>query len=292
MFGFLNINKPPGPSSHDVVARVRRILPRKIKVGHAGTLDPLAKGVLVLCVGPATRLAEYVQRLEKRYTAEVTLAATSSTDDTEGEITETTNLPTPPKEAEIRDVLQRFVGRIMQVPPAYSAVHVNGQRSYKLARAGKQIDLPARQVEIHRIDLISYTYPHLLIDVRCGSGTYLRALSRDIGEALHVGGYCSDLIRTQVGPFKLDNALPIDSLDPQRDLLRPLLAVENLPQIVADPDQARRLANGMVIEMAEMADEIAGSEIAIIGPDGVLLAIGEADQTRRIIKPVKVFVGR
>lgn len=289
MFGFLNINKPPGPSSHDVVASVRRILPRKIKVGHAGTLDPLAKGVLVLCVGPATRLAEYVQRLEKRYTAEVTLAATSSTDDTEGEITETTNLPAPPKEAEIRDVLQRFVGRIMQVPPAYSAVHVNGQRSYKLARAGKQIDLPARQVEIHRIDLISYTYPHLLIDVRCGSGTYLRALSRDIGEALHVGGYCSDLIRTQVGPFKLDNALPIDSLDPQRDLLQPLLAVENLPRIVADPDQAKRLANGGAIEMTH---EIAGSEIAIIGPDGILLAIGEADQTRRIIKPVKVFVGR
>ncbi|HOF19452.1 MAG TPA: tRNA pseudouridine(55) synthase TruB, partial [Phycisphaerae bacterium] len=165
MFGFFNLRKPAGPTSHDMVSAVRRLLPRGTRVGHAGTLDPFADGVLVICVGPAARLAEFVQAAPKRYRAVVTLGATSTTDDPEGEILPREPAP-PPSPQDVRQAVARFVGEIPQTPPAHSAVLVNGHRAYKLARAGRELNLRPRVVAIHAIDVIRYDWPRLTLDVR------------------------------------------------------------------------------------------------------------------------------
>jgi len=291
VFGFLNINKPAGPTSHDVVLQVRRLIRRagagkRVKVGHAGTLDPFAHGVLLVCVGPATRLAEYVQRSPKRYQAEVTLAATSTTDDTEGQI-----LPrkasTPPSGQQVREVLSKFVGLIEQVPPSHSAVHVNGERSYKLARSGVSPVLRPRQVRIESITLVSYAWPSLTIDVRCGSGTYLRALARDIGSRLGVGGYCSGLTRTSVGSFTIADAIGPNHVNLKTHLLSPLSALSELGRATVGRVSARRLANGNAVDLpAPMQD----GEIAVLSEDGELLAIGQAVAGR--FQPTKVFTAK
>jgi len=282
MFGFFNIYKPAGPTSHDVVVGVRRLLRgissrasrRGPKVGHAGTLDPFAEGVLVLCVGRATRLAEYVQRSHKRYDAEVILGAMSTTDDSLGRITESP-VTEAPCERRIRRACERFVGRIEQAPPAHSAVHVNGRRAYELARAGRRIELPPRPVVIHRIEVISYAFPRLRLDVTCGSGTYIRALARDIGHALGVGGYCSALRRTEVGPYRIGEAIPVEKLDPRRDILDPLTALEALGRLTVGEAQRQRLAVGNTVELAE---SVPAGELAVVDTQGRLIAIARADE--------------
>ena len=287
MFGLFNVNKPIGPTSHDVVAGVRRRVGRKIKVGHAGTLDPFASGVLVVCVGPATRLADYVQSQPKRYAAEVTLGATSATDDPEGPITPTPSAG-PVSEARVRDVLDRFVGRIMQVPPAHSAVHVDGRRAYKLARKGDRVDLPPRPVTIHAIELVRCDAARLELDVRCGSGAYIRSLARDIGAALGVGGYCSRLVRTAVGDFRVEDAIGPDDLDPQRHLLPASLAVAAMPRVTAAAPDREQLARGRAIHIQQTPPAPAGSEIAVIDADGRLLAVATLDAANTL-RPAKVF---
>ena len=284
MFGFLNIRKPPGPTSHDVVASVRRQLGRKVKVGHAGTLDPFAEGVLVVCVGPATRLAQYVQAQAKRYVAEVTLGARSTTDDPEGEIAQTP--ASAPPEAAVREALAGFVGEISQVPPAHSAVHVAGRRAYKLARRGQAPDLPARTVTVHAIDLLGYEFPRLRIDVTCGSGTYIRALARDLGVALGLGGYCSALTRTAVGGFVLAESVTLDGLRPEEHLIEPIAAVKHLPTVTASADEARALAGGMRIALPAPTPD---GQVAVIDAGGKLLAIAVASNDRGTLSPVKVF---
>jgi len=294
--GFLNVNKPPGPTSHDVVAAVRRRLPRRPKVGHAGTLDPFAEGVLVLCVGPATRLADYVQAAAKRYRATVRLGATSSTDDTEGEIAELriadrglrigdTGAPSPDTSA-IRATLARFVGEIEQVPPAFSAVHVDGRRAYELARRGRDVRLAPRKVTVHSVELLAYDWPRLEIDVLCGGGTYVRALARDIGAALGVGGYCARLIRTAVGAFTIDKAIVPDDLDVERDLLSPLTAVAHLPRWTADERQEHSLRNGNAIDLD--TPPRAGA-VAMLDGRGRLLGIGRIEPGGRRLYPRRVF---
>ncbi len=284
MFGFLNVHKPPGPTSHDVVVCVRRRLPRKTKVGHAGTLDPFAQGVLVVCVGPATRLAGYVQAQPKRYAAEITLGATSSTDDPDGDI-EARPRTGPPAEPDVREVIGRFVGEIEQVPPAHSAIHVAGRRAYELARAGQAPALAPRRVSIHGLDLVGYAWPLLTIDVRCGSGTYLRALARDIGEALGVGGYCSALTRTGVGTFELSAAVPLDELNPQWHLLPPLVAVEALPKAVVNPEEQRRISMGQSVRPATPVED--AEEVAVLGTARGLVAIATVHSGE--LRPTKVF---
>lgn len=283
MFGFLNINKPAGLTSHDVVAAIRKRLPRRTRVGHAGTLDPFATGVLVLCIGPATRLAEYVQKQPKRYLAEVTLGATSTTDDCEGEITP---LRQPsarhPGSKQIARVIEGFVGDIRQVPPAHSAVHVNGERAYKLARRGDDVKLAARTVTIHNISLDSYEFPKFTIDVRCGSGTYIRALARDIGGRLGVGGYCSKLTRTEIGVFKLTDAIEIDEVSSETRLLDPLIALEGIPRVSLDTAQSHRVRNGNPI-----ATDLSAGETALIDDQGKLLAVATVDGN--LLKPSRVF---
>jgi len=293
MFGLFNVNKPVGPTSHDIVARVRKLIGRrKVKVGHAGTLDPFANGVLVVCVGPATRLADYVQQQSKGYLAGITLGAVSDTDDITGTITENPDA-TPVDIDNVRGAVETFVGLIDQVPPAHSAVHVDGKRAYDLARAGHQLDLPSREVNVYKIALTAYEYPNLTIDVSCGAGTYMRSLARDIGAKLGVGAYCGSLTRTSIGKFDLTDAVDADDLDPAANLIDPIAALDTLTRIAVDAADRNRLAMG---KMARLPDGTSPQdptpEIAVTDLSGRLLAIAELADTPNgpSIKPSKVFV--
>ena len=294
MFGLLNIHKPAGMSSHSVVGRVRRCCPRKTRVGHTGTLDPFATGVLVVGVGPATKLADYVQRQAKRYEAEITLDVTSSTGDPEGELSPAESPGAPPDETTIRAALGQFVGEIEQVPPAYSAIHIDGQRAYKLARAGKHVEIPSRKVRIDSIELLKYDYPTLSIRVQCGSGTYIRSLARDIGQLVSGGGYCSALCRTAVGEFTTESAVALDDVDPERDMLPAKLAVPDLPLFELADDRMVDLRNGKALAFdAVSLDAVAlddGAEIGLTSEQGELIALARWDADRSVALPKKVFL--
>jgi tRNA pseudouridine55 synthase len=205
------IDKPAGISSFGVVACVRRQLTeaagRKIKVGHCGTLDPFATGLLILVSGKMTRQAEQFSKLDKVYEAVVRIGATSTTGDPEGEITEQ-SLQVPNLQ-EIKETLQKFTGRITQIPPIYSAIKINGQRAYKLARKGEKPEMPARQVEIYSLELLSYDYPTLKIRAHVSSGTYIRTLAEDIGRELKIGAYTTELRRTKIGDYDVKDATEI-----------------------------------------------------------------------------------
>jgi tRNA pseudouridine55 synthase len=221
MDGYLLIDKPAGWTSHDVVAKVRSILKKetgqKIKVGHTGTLDPFATGLLVIVVGSYTKRAAEFSKLDKTYEAEVTLGATSTTGDPEGEIKKSrewrveSREKTPPRE-ELEKVLKSFMGEIEQTPHAFSAIKVDGQRAYKLARAGKEVVLEPRKVKVYSIENVDYNYPKLKFTAKVSSGTYIRSLAEDIGQKLGTGAYLSDLRRTQVGEYKLKNSVFPDKL--------------------------------------------------------------------------------
>jgi len=247
--GVLVIDKPRGPSSMDVIRIVRRkIGRRRSKVGHAGTLDPLASGVLVVCVGrAATREIDRLMATEKRYRADLDLSAFSTTEDAEGERREVAPPEPEPDEAAIRHLLaERFTGRIEQRPPAFSAMKVGGRRAYALARAGAAPDLPARPVVIHAIEVVTWEWPRLVLDVRCGKGTYIRSLARDIGEALGTGGLLADLRRTAVGPFTIEEAVLPDAL-PEPLTGETLLPVEVIAERLGTPDSGDDDAAGDLI---------------------------------------------
>jgi tRNA pseudouridine55 synthase len=283
--GWLVIDKPLGMTSRDVVNRAQRWFPRRTPIGHTGTLDPLATGVLVLAVGVATRLAEYVQALGKIYETEFTFGATSATDDAEGPITPTAGAAAPDRTT-VETALQRFIGLIEQVPPAFSAVQVEGQRAYRQARAGAAVSLSARTVRIDVIQFLEYTYPRLRLEVRCGKGTYIRSLARDLGAMLGCGGYVSQLRRTAVGDFTVAEAV---SLDAETVPLIPLeRGVEALPRLDVPLSAVTRLINGAMVAWPDPLP--AGTEAAAFA-DGRLIAIVvmQADAT---IRPVKVLASR
>jgi tRNA pseudouridine55 synthase len=294
VFGLLNIAKPPGPTSHDIVDLIRRRIGRGVKVGHAGTLDPFAEGVLVLCLGPATRLADYVQAQPKRYVATVTLGAVSDTDDPTGCVTPVTGAE-PPAPDRVQGVLKGFLGVLQQVPPAHSAVHAGGQRAYKLARAGQAPQLAPRAVTVHQIELRSYTYPTLELAVSCGSGTYIRALARDVGRALGCGGYCSALVRTAVGPFTIEQAVAPDQVDLSRHLLQPVSALGDMPRVTLSASACAHLASGRAVQLAReqlprpAADKAKAEELAVLDEQGGLVAIGVLGGDGVTFRPAKVF---
>ncbi|MCH8044132.1 MAG: tRNA pseudouridine(55) synthase TruB [Planctomycetes bacterium] len=286
-FGLLNIHKPPGMTSRRVVDRVVRLVGKKTKVGHAGTLDPLATGVLVVCLGRATRLIEYVQRMPKRYTGTFLLGRTSTTEDVEGEVTELVNPPLPTRES-IEQAAQQLVGQIQQRPPAFSALKIDGRRAYDLARRGETPDLKPRTITVHSIELLSYEYPQFVLDIRCGSGTYVRSLGRDLAESLGTGAVMSALERTAIGGFRLTcsdrgwqgqascpwhPAVDLDELtaDNLSEHLHPaLIAVESLPSVTLTADQYARIANGQTIGLTDPPD---ADEIAALDSVGRLAAI-------------------
>ncbi len=216
MDGILLVDKPEGWTSHDVVAKVRSVIKvetgQKVKVGHTGTLDPAATGLLVLVLGQYTKRAGEFSKLDKVYEAELTLGAMSSTGDREGEISRQETGDRRLGKEEIEEVLKSFIGEIEQTPPAFSAIKVDGQRAYKLARAGKEVDIKPRKTTVYSLLSTYYRYPKLCITARVSSGTYIRSLAEDIGEKLETGAYLSALRRTQIGKYSLSNGLALENL--------------------------------------------------------------------------------
>jgi tRNA pseudouridine55 synthase len=223
LHGILVFDKPLGWSSMKAVAAVRRRA-GGVRTGHAGTLDPLATGVLVLALGRATRFIEHLMDTEKRYRTIVDLSAFTTTDDLEGARTDIT-VSSPPTHAALNEVLRRFVGTIQQRPPAFSAMKVGGRRAYRLARAGREVDLPPRPVVVRELRCLRYEWPNAELDIRSGKGFYVRSLARELGQALGTGGHCATLRRTAVGPFDEKRATTVQSL-PERLACADLLPIE------------------------------------------------------------------
>jgi tRNA pseudouridine55 synthase len=287
MFGLLNLDKPAGVTSRDVVNRVQRLV-RPEKVGHAGTLDPLATGVLVVGIGQATRLVEYVQRLPKTYRGTFLLGRTSDTEDIEGQVRELTGPPAPTCD-QMQSVLPRFVGRIQQSPPAYSALRVAGRRAYDLARQGQPVELAPRAIEIFSLELLSYDYPELTLLVRCGSGTYIRTLGRDIARSLGTDAVMSALRREAIGGFSVATALPAGAITfetIEANLLPPILAVSDMPQIVVSGDEARRLVQGQPI--ANRWHAVTGELAAVTLEDRFMAIVASLEEGK--LRATKCFV--
>ncbi|MGN6134591.1 MAG: tRNA pseudouridine(55) synthase TruB, partial [Aureliella sp.] len=252
--GLLVIDKPAGVSSRDCVNHVQRALRnRKIKVGHAGTLDPMATGVLLVAVGEATRLVEYLHDLDKSYAAEFEFGKSSDTLDREGEITLWPDAPQPTPE-QLAAACQRWIGPVMQRPPRYSAIKINGQRAYDLARSGAEFEPEARCVRIDRLAVTAYEYPHWSFELDCGSGTYVRSLGRDIAQQLDNAAIMTALVRTAIGPFTLHDAHPLAHFEHPaavEDCLRsPLEGLPQWPRAVVDARQAAALRNGQAIDLS------------------------------------------
>jgi tRNA pseudouridine55 synthase len=252
-FGLININKPRGETSRWVVNQVQQLI-RPTKVGHAGTLDPLATGVLVVAVGPATRLVEYVQMMRKSYRAEFLLGRVSPTEDIEGDVKELEN-PAIPSFGEIEDAAQRLVGEIMQRPPAFSALKVAGKRAYKLARQGNEVVLAERPITVYKFEIVEYDYPRLVANIECSSGTYVRSLGRDLAELLGTGAVMSVLERTAIGSFTIQDAIELSQIKAQTLttlLLPPSLAVAELQSLVLSDDQVNRIRFGQLLELPSL----------------------------------------
>lgn len=288
--GVLNIDKPAGWTSHDVVAKVRRLTGVR-QVGHAGTLDPMATGVLVVCLGQATRLVEYVAGLRKVYLADVTLGVATDTYDATGQPTAT--MPTPALTvAELDRQMAQFRGVIWQTPPIYSALKQDGEALYKRARRGEAVEVPARQVTVYEFTLLSFDGVVLRAQITCSAGTYVRSLAHDLGQALGCGAHLSALRRLAVGSFAVQEAVTLEQLTATADrwpvfLLPATAAVSHLPQVVFGETETRRLLHGQAV---------AGPGSAPEGParahddTGRLLAIVQFDRVAGVWRPLKVLV--
>ncbi len=286
-FGFLNINKPSGMTSHDVVAQLRRTL-RLRKLGHAGTLDPLATGVLVLCVGQATRLSEYVMRGDKRYRAVIQAGVSTESYDAEGEVLSRRDASGLERQT-VMEALDCFRGDQQQLPPMYSAVKQDGRKLYELARAGKTVTRRPREVTIHTLELVDWTPPTFTLELGCSAGTYVRSLAHDLGEALGTGAYLAALTRTASGAFRLQDAVtPEDVLagpDWRSRLVPPSQALPQMPQIRLDEIARDRLLLGQTV--ARRAGDPSSALAQALGPTGSLLAIVECKGS--LWQPRKVF---
>jgi tRNA pseudouridine55 synthase len=285
--GLLVVNKPRGMTSRRVVDIVQRLV-RPAKAGHAGTLDPLAEGVVVVCVGTATRLIDYVQRLPKRYTGTFLLGRTSPTEDVEGEVTPLASATIPTAEA-LAAAARLFVGRIEQRPPAYSALKVGGRRAYDLARRGQAVELAPRPIDVHSLSIGRYEYPELVLEIECGRGTYVRSMGRDLARAVGTDAVMSALVRTAIGGFMLEGAVAPEQLSTgclAERLLPPVAAVADLPAIRLSAEEARRLAHGLPIEGQ---GALAASELAAIDEGGRL--VGILVPRDGVLRPSKTFFG-
>jgi tRNA pseudouridine55 synthase len=296
--GILNVDKPAGWTSHDVVAFVRRVLDVR-RVGHAGTLDPFATGVLLICVGHATRVAEYLTASDKTYHAVAELGVTTDTYDIDGPVQ--SRAPVPPlSEEDLREALGAFQGEIEQRPPVYSAIKHHGVPAHRLARRGEPVELPSRTVRIHEIGLLEWRSPHLAFRVTCDAGTYIRSIAHDLGAQLGCGATLVALTRTRSGPFRVEDAVTPDALaeivasgdveaylHPIRDALYSLIPVP-VTEI-----ETMRLAQGQAIPAAETPSPAAGTHTGTIGyalgPDEQVRAIMRYDEVSQLWRPVKVF---
>jgi tRNA pseudouridine55 synthase len=285
MDGILNVNKPSGMTSHDVVQAVRRIVKEK-RVGHTGTLDPLATGVLVLCVGKATRIARYLEAGEKAYNATMRLGVTTDTLDVEGRILETRSYD-PPGRARLLRTLQSFTGALMQQPPAYSAIKVGGVPSYKLARQGKAEPLKPRQITIYGIELTAYEDPLVSFTVRCSKGVYVRTLCADLGETLGSGAHLTSLVRTRSGRFAIDHAITLDQLVDA-------FAAGSLDRVMISMDEALTDFPETAIGEAESTKILHGGRITLPQPltaDEAAVLVRVRDRSGRLLALARAVKG-
>ena len=285
--GVLPVDKPEGPTSHDAVALARRALGTR-RIGHTGTLDPFASGLLLLCVGSATRLAELLTGLPKTYVARARCGARTDTDDRTGSVVEeTADLSRVTREA-VEGALREQLGERMQRPPAYSAKKVAGERAYARARRGESTELEPVAVEIRRIALTDFEPPEFGFEVECSSGTYVRAIARDVGDALGVGAHLVALRRTRIGAFDVTRALPVDALSDRERVaaawIEPLEAVRDLPRYDADARAAEDVAHGRPVQASLDAPDGATAAIA---HEGSLLALARTDAGW--LRPFRVF---
>lgn len=288
--GLLVLDKPGGMTSREAVDQAQQWFPRRSRLGHTGTLDPLATGVLVVCVGKATRLAEYVQAMGKTYHSLFRLGATSDTDDADGTITAVADAPVP-DQAAVQAALARFVGTIEQMPPAYSAAKVTGQRAYALARRGEEVELRPRPVQVYDIRLLRYAYPELEVEIDCGKGTYIRSLARDIGAALGCGAHVATLRRTRVGPFTPAMAVPLETprQEARTRLLPAALALSELPHLLLPQSDVGRLCHGQRIVPAASPPALDGA-IVVCDESGTPCLVAAIDPKEGTLRPVKVLV--
>ena len=289
--GLLNIDKPKGITSHDVVARVRKLTGQH-KVGHSGTLDPMATGVLLVCLGQATRLIEYLVNFPKTYRATMRFGVTTDTLDADGRVVEESD-PSILTECQLHQALLTFLGEIEQIPPLFSALKKDGQPLYKRARAGQPVELEPRPVTIYSLTFVDWNSPDLTIDVSCSAGTYIRALARDVGEAVGTGAHLIELIRTANGPWSIDEAVPLTRLEQElqtgdrgwQSFLFPAdQAISHLPKVILDEGAVTHVKYGRHVRL-DLNDTVAvtvGERI----PDGVVRAYTPTGDFLAILKPV------
>ena len=283
MDGILNVLKPPGMTSHDVVAYLRRVLKTK-KAGHGGTLDPDAAGVLPVFISSATRLLEFAVEGRKQYLVEITLGQQTDTGDDSGTVIKTMSVPQLSKD-KILPVLQQFTGKIMQTPPMYSALKVDGQKLYALARQGINVEREARPIEVYKLELLHQEDNSLTLAVECSKGTYIRVLGEDIADALGSCGTMTFLLRTKVAGFKIEDAFTLQEIteNPEKCLAEPLSAVSNIPQLVLTARQAARITNGVRTTVAGTPD----GRYVLMGPAKEFLGIGSCSEEK--IQAEKIF---
>ncbi|MBC7326516.1 tRNA pseudouridine(55) synthase TruB [bacterium] len=295
MDGVLNVYKHPGPTSHDIVEMARKALGNR-KIGHAGTLDPLAEGVLLLCIGKGTRLSEYLADLPKEYLAEITFGITTSTYDAEGEIISRSDKKV--SEEDVRSIMKQFIGEIEQVPPPSSAIRHKGKKLYEWAREGTVIELPPRKVTIYEL-ILEHFDPEknkALFRVSCSKGTYIRALARDMGEKIGIGAYLSQLKRTSVGPFKSEEAYPAvllkrENKEEIEQRIIPLIeALPHFPLFIVDNRQALKLSSGVLLPLQKSVFPV-GKYIRVASMNRQLICIGKVivKDGQTYLKPEKVF---
>jgi len=289
MNGVLVIDKPAGPTSFDVVRRVRSLV-RVKKVGHTGTLDPMATGVLPLCLGDATKIAGFITEGDKAYRAVVQLGVETDTQDAEGKILSERPVPALGREA-LEAAVAGFRGKQLQTPPMYSAIKVSGRRLYELARAGEQVERAPREVTVHALELVDFKERELTLDVRCSKGFFVRALAADLGQRLGCGAHLKALRRTQSGPFTLQQAVGLDRLaadleqgpralaDLERRLVSLSDALAELPAFPVSPTLADKVLHGLPIEASARVPD---GRVRVVDASGRLLAVAEVGPTRRL----------
>ncbi|WP_312517714.1 tRNA pseudouridine(55) synthase TruB [Anaerospora sp.] len=285
MNGIINILKPPGMTSHDAVSYIRRVFAMK-KVGHAGTLDPAAAGVLPVFLGSATRLIEYSTEAAKSYRVEVTFGFETDTGDDTGKVTQTGPCELPARQR-LEEVLATFIGAITQIPPVYSAIKVDGKKLYELARAGIAVEPKARQVHIHDIRILEVRQSTLLLDVDCSKGTYIRSLCQDIGRKIGCPAVMSFLVRTKVGDFTLEQAVSIEEISNKKEaIVLPLdFAVAHLPLVKLSPSECKDLQQGKAV----FTQTCPSSLVRLYDTQERLVGIGQYDSTSSLLKPVKIL---
>jgi len=281
------VDKPSGPTSHDVVTMLRRALGTS-KVGHTGTLDPFASGLLLMCVGYSTRLSEYLVGLDKSYDAVALLGVSTTTEDAQGDVLDESRGWERLTADQVDKVLTSFQGNLEQVPPQFSAKKIKGVPMHRRARRGEFVDLPAQNIKIHQLELLGVDLPIVRFRVRCSSGTYVRSLARDIGAKLKVGAHLVELRRTSVGDFSVEEAVKVDHLSDgskiERRSIDPLRAVGHLPSVEVSQIDVEKLACGNTIPF----EDLVKSKLVVVSKAGTLIAIAEAGEG--YLQPRKVFV--